>query len=165
MREGMAADHMSFFSQAANLIPAQEALFADLTGRDKEMSTPPILLEKVRDAVGRSLPAVVEGQKKRKRPTIPISISEFICTARWSASNLCDSRKMGFEFGPGDFLFRRSRTSETTRIPIRIFDYIVIKQAGGSQRAPLRASDFYLRYLVNQGCPHVADGRPGVFDR
>jgi hypothetical protein len=93
----MAANHMTLSSQEANLLRVQEALPINLAGGDKKMPVPPIFLEKARDARDSAFPAVVEGQKKRKR--LITGICEFVCSARRGVAYLCDGRKMGFELG------------------------------------------------------------------
>jgi hypothetical protein len=131
MRKRMAANHMSPFSQAANLLYIQKTQLADLTGGNKKMPAPPMFIEEIGYAGGSAFPAVVEGQKKRKR-LLPC-ICEFMCSAGREMANLCYCRKMSFEFGAAQFVFRRSRTRETARIPVATLDYIMIEQTNGSQ--------------------------------
>src|ERR1700722_1745497 len=130
MRKRMAANHMTLSSQAANLLRVQEALPVNLAGGDKKMSGPPIFLEKAGDAGDSASPAVVEGQKKRK-PLITC-ICEFVCSARRGVAYLCDGRKMGFEVRSTQFVFCRSGTSETARLPVGALDDIMIEQTCGS---------------------------------
>jgi hypothetical protein len=94
----MAANHMTPSSQEANLVPVQESVSTNLAGGDKKMSAPPIFLEKTRDACDSALPAVVEGQKERKRPVT--CISDFVCSARRAVVHICDGREMSLELGP-----------------------------------------------------------------
>src|SRR5580692_4177301 len=123
MRKRMAANHMTLSSQEANLLRIQEALPINLAGGDKKMPVPPIFLEKARDVRDSAFPAVVEGQKKRKR--LITCICEFVCSARRGVAYLCDGGKMGFEFRSIQFVFCRSGTSEAARIPVGALDYIM----------------------------------------
>src|SRR6202051_531876 len=125
------------------------------------MPAPSVFLEKTCDAGYGTFPAVVEGQKKKKR--FIACIYDFVCSARRGVAHLCDGRKMGFEFETTQFVFRRARTRETARIPVGALDYIMIEQTGGSHYSAFFARDFHFKYLVNQGCPHAADGRPEIF--
>lgn len=126
----MAANHMARLSQASNLLCVQKALLVDLTSGNKKVPAPTIFIEEIGDAGGSAFPAVVEGQKKRKRVSC---ICEFMCGAGREIANLCDCRKMRFKFGAAQFVFRRSRTCETAGIPVSILDYIMIEQTNGSQ--------------------------------
>jgi len=89
-----------------------------------------MLLEKARDKRGGAFPAVVEGQKKRK--CLIAFICEVVCTVRNGVAYLGNGRKMGFEFGAAQFVFRRSGTGETARFPVGTLDYIMIEQTGNS---------------------------------
>src|SRR5579864_86119 len=109
MRKRMAANHMPISSQDTNLLRVQEALPVNLAGGDKKMPMPSIFLEKARNAGDSAFPAVVKGQQKRKR--LLICICQFVCSARRGVAYLCDGRKMGFEFGPAQFVSCRSGRS------------------------------------------------------
>jgi hypothetical protein len=125
----MAANHMTLSSQAANLLRVQETLPVNLAGGDKKMPAPAIFLEKARDTRDSAFPAVVEGQKKRQG--LITCICEIVRSARGGVAYPCDGRKMGFEVSSTQFVFCRSRTSETARLPVGALDYIMIEQTGG----------------------------------
>jgi hypothetical protein len=136
MRKRVAANHVSSFSQATNLLCVQKARLADLPGSNKKVPAPSMFIEEIGDAGGGAFAAVVEGQKERKFFSY---ICEFMRCAGRELADLCDCRQMGFEFGPAQFVFRSSWACKSAGIPVSLLDDVVIEQTHGSQRRLLFA--------------------------
>jgi len=120
----MAAKNMASCAQLAQLFSGQERWLADKVGRDKEMASPPMLLEKLADREGTGA-AIIESKQQYRRTGWRRSTVQDL-DAR-TIRRRSDLKKVGLKVRPQKFVKVGISAGKTAATEIAVDDVVIEK--------------------------------------